>query len=184
MVFSSTLSIVQQEIGWYLQYSVILLNFHTDAFGQLTPGEGRAVDGNASETWFMAAWTIFYIGWWVAWAAFVGLFIARISRGRTIANVVMYSYVAPLLYTIVWFCVFGGAGLRQARQALEMQDLGGKFFNDTGYFLEAGSTYCYDVPQEDLEVDGSIVFENTLLGVTPVCEFNSGKSVNSTLYYC
>jgi Cys-rich protein (TIGR01571 family) len=42
--------------------------------------------------------------------------------------------------------------------------------------LEAGSTYCYDVPQEDLEVDGSIVFENTLLGVTPVCEFNSAES--------
>lgn len=153
-----------------------MLNFQTDVFGQLNPGEGRAIDGKAAATWWMASWTIFYIGWWVAWAAFVGLFIARISRGRTIGSIVVFSYIAPLLYTILWFSVFGGTGLRQARQALELQDIGQTYFNNSEYYLEPGSTYCYEVPQEDVEVDGTTVFTNTLLGVTPVCEFNSAES--------
>jgi hypothetical protein len=122
----------------------------------------------------MDSWTIFYIGWWVAWAAFVGLFIARISKGRTIASVVFYSYLAPLGYTILWFCVFGGAGIRQARQAKELEVMGQTYYNDTEHFLADGSTYCYDVPQEDLVVEGESVFTNNLVGVTPVCKFNSG----------
>jgi hypothetical protein len=123
----------------------------------------------------MDGWTIFYIGWWVAWAAFVGLFIARISKGRTIGSIVFYSYLAPLGYTMLWFCVFGGAGIRQARQANEMQVLGFSYFNNTEHYLADGSTYCYDVPQEDVVVDGETVFTNTLVGVTPVCEFNGCK---------
>mmetsp|Transcript_39874 Transcript_39874/g.112954 ORF Transcript_39874/g.112954 Transcript_39874/m.112954 type:complete len:428 (+) Transcript_39874:2-1285(+) len=124
----------------------------------------------------MDAWTIFYIGWWVAWAAFVGLFIARISKGRTISSVIFYSYLAPLGYTILWFCVFGGAGIRQARQAKELEVIGQTFYNSTEYFLAEGSTYCYDVPQQDYIVDGEVVFTNTLVGVTPVCKFNSAES--------
>jgi len=68
-----------------------------------------------------------------AWGAFVGLFIARISRGRTIREVAFYSFVAPLVYAFLWFCTFGGIGLRQARQADELEALGGVYFNDTGY---------------------------------------------------
>jgi hypothetical protein len=153
-----------------------MLNFHTDAFGQLKEGEGRATDGNAAATWWMDAWTIFYIGWWVAWAAFVGLFIARISRGRTIKSVVMFSFVCPLAYTILWFGVFGGVGLRQARQANELKVMGETYFNSSEHYLVDGWTYCYDVPQEDVVVDGDTVFTNTLLGITPVCEFNSGTN--------
>ena len=152
-----------------------MINFHTDAFGQLHENEGRSIDGKASATWWMDSWKIFYIGWWVAWAAFVGLFIARISRGRTIGSIILYSYLAPLGYTIIWFCVFGGVGIRQARQALELEQLGAIYHNNSEYYLAEGSSYCYDVPQEDIVVNDTTIFVNTLLGVTPVCKFDSSK---------
>lgn len=59
------LNLMVQEVGYYFQWSLFLLNFWTDAFGQLKEGEGRAVDGKASETWWMDTWTVFYIGWYV-----------------------------------------------------------------------------------------------------------------------
>ena len=116
----------------------------------------------------MNAWLIFYQAWWVSWSAFVGLFVARISRGRTIGQVVTYSMVAPILYCIVWFSVWGGAGLRQSRQADELKVLGETYFNDTEYYKHPGNPDCYDVPQEDVVVGDETVFTNNLLGVTPV----------------
>jgi hypothetical protein len=162
-----------QSIGYYLQYSILQLNFWTDAFGQLKAGEGRAVDGHAAEQWWMDSWTVFYSAWWTAWAGFVGLFTARISKGRTIAEVVTYSLVVPVCICFLWFCTWGGIGLRQARQALELIKLGGESFGDEGYFLVDGSTFCYNVPQEDLIVNGTTVFTNSIPGVTPVCTFDS-----------
>jgi hypothetical protein len=165
-----------QEVGYFLQHSLLELNFWTDAFGQLREGEGRATDGNASSVWWMDAWMIFYQAWWVSWSAFVGLFVARISRGRTIGEVILYSLVAPILYCILWFCIWGGVGLRQARQALELEELGSTYFNDIKEFAVPGSDFCYDVPQSDVNVDGETVFKNYLLGVTPVCKFDSANA--------
>jgi hypothetical protein len=112
----------------------------------------------------------------VSWSAFVGLFVARISRGRTVSEIIIYSLVAPVAYCIMWFSIWGGVGLRQARQGRELEALGGTLFNDTEHFLVPGSTNCYDVPQETLSQDGTVVFENHLLGVTPVCQFDSSQS--------
>ncbi len=55
------------------------------------------------------SWTIFYWAWWISWSPFVGLFVASISRGRTIREFVVGSLVVPTLLTFVWFSVFGGA---------------------------------------------------------------------------
>lgn len=85
------LNFIVQSIGYYFQNSIILVSFWTDAFGQLREGEGRAVDGMASATWWMDAWTVFYMAWWTAWSGFIGIFVARISKGRTIMEVVMYG---------------------------------------------------------------------------------------------
>ena len=116
----------------------------------------------------------------LAWGAFVGLFLARISRGRTIRQVAVYSFIAPLVYSFIWFCVFGGIGLRQARQAEELQKLGNTTFNDTNYFQVDGNPYCYHVPQEDIEDDeGNVLFTNSLPGVTPVCELNGEDSTQA-----
>lgn len=78
-----------QAIGYYLQYSIVLISFWTDTFGQLRDGEGRA--DQAAATWWMDSWTVFYMAWWTAWSGFVGIFIARISKGRTIMEVCMYG---------------------------------------------------------------------------------------------
>jgi choline/glycine/proline betaine transport protein len=55
----------------------------------------------------MGTWTLFYWGWWIAWAPFVGTFIARISRGRTIREFVAGVLIVPTLATFFWFTVFG-----------------------------------------------------------------------------
>jgi len=56
-------------------------------------------------------WTIFYWGWWIAWAPFVGMFIARISRGRTIRELISGVLLVATLLTFVWLTVFGNAAL-------------------------------------------------------------------------
>ena len=61
-------------------------------------------------TW-QGAWTIFYWGWWIAWAPFVGMFIARISRGRTIREFTIGTMFVPTAVGIVWLCLFGGNAL-------------------------------------------------------------------------
>ncbi|WP_282140171.1 glycine betaine uptake BCCT transporter [Cytobacillus oceanisediminis] len=61
-------------------------------------------------TWFQD-WTIFYWAWWIAWAPFVGTFIARISRGRTIREFVIGVLAVPTLFGALWFSVFGGTGI-------------------------------------------------------------------------
>ncbi|WP_046112736.1 BCCT family transporter [Aquincola tertiaricarbonis] len=60
---------------------------------------------------WVAGWTIFYWAWWVSWAPFVGLFIARVSRGRTIREFVMGTVLAPTLAAMLWFSIFGGTAL-------------------------------------------------------------------------
>jgi glycine betaine transporter len=55
------------------------------------------------------SWTLFYWAWWISWSPFVGLFVASISRGRTIREFVIGALLVPTLLTFVWFSVFGGA---------------------------------------------------------------------------
>ncbi|MEM7404770.1 MAG: BCCT family transporter [Pseudomonadota bacterium] len=63
--------------------------------------------------WFQS-WTLTYMVWWLAWAPFVGVFIARISRGRTIREFIVGVMVVPTLFSILWFGVFGGIGFYSA----------------------------------------------------------------------
>jgi glycine betaine transporter len=66
--------------------------------------------GVGDEEW-MAAWTIFYWAWWISWAPFVGMFVARISRGRTIREFVLGVVAAPTGFGFLWFAVVGGTGI-------------------------------------------------------------------------
>ena len=63
----------------------------------------------------MAGWTIFYWAWWVSWAPFVGMFVARISRGRTIREFVIGVVAAPTGFGFLWFAVVGGTGIELQR---------------------------------------------------------------------
>ena len=68
------------------------------------------VEGEESNNW-QIGWTIFYYSWWISWAPFVGMFIARISFGRTIKEFILAVVLIPTLMVILWFSVFGNAAL-------------------------------------------------------------------------
>ena len=59
--------------------------------------------------------TVFYWAWWISWSPFVGMFIARISRGRTVREFLIAVLLVPTLVTVVWMAVFGGSALEQAQ---------------------------------------------------------------------
>ncbi|MGE3529833.1 MAG: BCCT family transporter [Methyloceanibacter sp.] len=67
------------------------------------------------DTNWAAAWTTFYWGWWISWTPFVGLFIARISRGRTIREFVLGALLVPTGITFVWLSIMGGAAIAAGR---------------------------------------------------------------------
>ncbi|MFE6965451.1 BCCT family transporter [Agromyces sp. NPDC057679] len=109
LVFGSTEFLLRefvQSIGNYLQ-GFIGMSFNVSAF-----------QGEAGEEW-QASWTSFYWGWWISWAPFVGIFIARVSKGRTVRQFVTGVILVPTLLGILWFSVLGGSAL-----AIEMADPG------------------------------------------------------------
>jgi len=86
-----------QGLGAYFG-NLLELSFFTGVFGA---GQGT-VD----------AWTVFYWAWWIAWSPFVGMFIARISKGRTVREFVMGVLFLPSLFSTVWLAAFGGSALQ------------------------------------------------------------------------
>lgn len=86
------------NIGYYLQ-NLLQLSFQTMPFM-----------GDAGADW-VSGWTTNYWGWWISWSPFVGVFIARISRGRTVRQFIMGVLLVPTLVTILWFTVMGGTAL-------------------------------------------------------------------------
>ena len=74
---------------------------------------GLWVAGTPLERDWQDAWTIFYWAWWLAWAPFIGLFIARISKGRTVREFVLGVLIAPPLIIFIWQALFGGTALHQ-----------------------------------------------------------------------
>ncbi|BCI52156.1 choline transporter [Mycolicibacterium litorale] len=90
-----------------------------------TGAEGADVD-----TW-LQSWTIFYWAWWISWTPFVGMFIARISRGRTIRQFVAGVLLVPSLVSLVWFCILGGAAINTQQGGV---DLAGEGSNEEQLF--------------------------------------------------
>lgn len=69
--------------------------------------------GRDDDIWYHG-WTIFYWAWWISWSPFVGMFIARVSRGRTVREFLIAVLLVPTLVTLVWMSAFGGTALYQA----------------------------------------------------------------------
>ncbi len=86
------------DLGAYLQ-DFVSLSFRTFAY-----------EGPEGEAW-ISSWTTFYWGWWIAWSPFVGIFIARISRGRTVREFVIGVLLVPTLIGVLWFSVLGGSAI-------------------------------------------------------------------------
>lgn len=68
--------------------------------------------GREDEAWFQG-WTVFYWAWWISWSPFVGMFIARISKGRTIRQFMVAVLIVPTLITLLWMSVYGGLAIDQ-----------------------------------------------------------------------
>ncbi len=101
--------------------------------GDMTEMASRtaATGGDEMSAW-LSSWTVFYWAWWISWTPFVGMFIARISRGRTIREFVVGVLLAPSIVALIWFSIFGGS-------AIHAQQTDG-----------------------DMTVDGAVVSDNTL----------------------
>ncbi|MBU2896230.1 BCCT family transporter [Vibrio hepatarius] len=68
--------------------------------------------GREDEAWFQG-WTVFYWAWWISWSPFVGMFIARVSKGRTVREFLIAVLIVPSLVTLLWMSVFGGIAIDQ-----------------------------------------------------------------------
>jgi glycine betaine transporter len=96
-------------------------------------------DNEVSGPW-LSAWTIFYWAWWISWTPFVGMFIARISKGRTIREFVVYVILVPSLVSFIWFSILGGAAfdlqLNQGKDMAAVVDAGmeGALFETLGSY--------------------------------------------------
>lgn len=98
LVFGPTqylVAITIESAGDYIQ-NLLGMTFHTNA----TRDDG-----------WQAEWTVFFWGWWLAWSPFVGMFIARVSRGRTFREFVMGVLLVPTVITVIWIGLFGGTAL-------------------------------------------------------------------------
>lgn len=68
--------------------------------------------GREDEAWFQG-WTVFYWAWWISWSPFVGMFIARVSKGRTVREFITAVLLIPTAVTVIWMSVFGGLAIEQ-----------------------------------------------------------------------
>ncbi|MGM0652432.1 MAG: BCCT family transporter [Bacillota bacterium] len=108
------LDLMVDGFGHYIS-NFVFMTFYTDPVEQ-TPWLG----------W----WTVFYWGWWIAWGPFVGGFIGRISKGRTIREFIIGVMVVPLAMTVIWFSIIGGATIDA--QMTGAVDMWGAVTEDTG----------------------------------------------------
>ncbi|KRD15311.1 choline transporter [Mycobacterium sp. Root265] len=100
------LNLIPTSIGSYFQ-DLAMMSARTGA------------EGAETEAW-LGSWTVFYWAWWISWTPFVGMFIARISRGRTIRQFVTGVLLVPSLVSLVWFCVFGGAAMKAQQEGADL----------------------------------------------------------------
>ena len=93
------LNMLPTAVGSYLQN-----------FFEMAARTAESSDGQAGE--FLSSWTIFYWAWWISWSPFVGTFLARISRGRTVREFCLGVMLVPAGLSTVWFAIFGGTAIK------------------------------------------------------------------------
>jgi choline/glycine/proline betaine transport protein len=149
-----------QSIGNYIQ-NFIGLSFNVSAF-----------QGTEGEEW-QASWTSFYWGWWISWAPFVGIFIARVSKGRTVRQFVTGVIIVPTLIGILWFSVLGGTAI-----AMELANPGTLVGEDGTVELQ-GALFAMlaQIPGSQVLTIGVII----LIGVFFITSADSGALVMGML---
>ena len=113
-------------------------------WGGETAADGSCLDKGCELGKWQGAWTIFYWAWWIAFAPFVGLFLARVSKGRTIREFVLGAMIAPALMCLVWFALAGGTAIHaelygSANSTIFGSDLSAQLFQTINVMLTEGS---------------------------------------------
>lgn len=115
MVLAVTLLILMFFVG----PTVLILNMFTDTIGgyiqNIIQMSFRIAPLNEENRAWINSWTIFYWAWWISWSPFVGIFIARVSKGRTVREFVIGVLLLPALVSFFWFSVFGIPGIEVQR---------------------------------------------------------------------
>ena len=105
----SIMNTFAESLGGYLQ-EFLKMSFRTGAF-------------NTSEQMWTQKWTIFYWAWWISWSPFVGVFIARISKGRTIREFLTNVLLIPTIFCFLWFSTFGTLSINAQNHGAELTKL-------------------------------------------------------------
>lgn len=99
--FAIAIGTIPQTVGAYLKNIIPLSNPH----------------GRPDEAW-LQGWTVFYWAWWISWSPFVGMFIARISKGRTVREFMTAVLLVPTTVTVIWMSVYGGIAIDQVQNGI------------------------------------------------------------------
>jgi choline/glycine/proline betaine transport protein len=149
------LTSLADNVGYYLQ-NIIGTSMNMFAFS------------DSGQEW-QSGWTLFYWAWWISWSPFVGMFIARISKGRTIRQFVGGVLLAPVGASAVWFSVFGGTALRTLLEG------------SGDALAEAGSESALFVLLDGLPIPGGLVTLSSVLAIIVVVLFFATSSDSGSL---
>jgi choline/glycine/proline betaine transport protein len=111
MILAASLMLFIVAVGPTL-YILKSIGTNLGSYLQILPTHSFwCISADAAKQNWLNSWTIFYWGWWIAWSPFVGMFVARISRGRTIREFVFCVLLVPTFLSLIWFTVFGSSAL-------------------------------------------------------------------------
>ncbi|WP_191248125.1 BCCT family transporter [Amycolatopsis deserti] len=125
MVLAAVLAVFVFVVG----PTIFILNLVPSAVGDYFREMGEMISrsgasGGANMESWLSSWTIFYWAWWISWTPFVGMFIARISRGRTIKQFVVGVILVPSVVSLVWFSIMGGTAITLQRGGADLASAG------------------------------------------------------------
>lgn len=107
--------------------TLLIMNMFTDSIGSylqnLPRMSFRSAPLNSGQREWINGWTIFYWAWWISWSPFVGIFIARVSRGRTIREFLIGVLILPALLSFFWFSVFGTTAIDVQQNGMDLTGL-------------------------------------------------------------
>jgi len=110
MILATLLLIFVMFAGGILAFTTNLGTTVAGYLGNILPLSNPV---GREDTGFYHGWTVFFWAWWISWSPFVGMFIARVSRGRTVREFMTAVLIIPLIVTTIWMTAFGGAGIDQ-----------------------------------------------------------------------
>lgn len=109
------LAVLLLALIFILGPSLFILNMFTDTMGtyiqNIIQMSFRIAPLDAGHREWINGWTIFYWAWWISWSPFVGIFIARVSKGRTIREFMIGVLILPVIVSFIWFAVFGSTAI-------------------------------------------------------------------------